>query len=500
MTTVHKRSFFLLSIAIIILMLGIGIRLINVTNPPLDFHGWRQLRSASIARSLYYTYLPSVNPDLRDKAQALGHFEAEEPPIFEHIVAFSYLLFGGEKLWIARVFSILFWSLGGVAVYLLARDMTSSVGGFVSLAFYLFLPYGVSASRSFQPDPFMVMWILWGIWALRKWRINQTWKWAILAAIFSGIAVLIKVFAVFPIALTAIITVLEMGRFTQVIKRPQVWVVAAVMVIIPATYYLFTVGHLASGYISGWSLGFVRLLFQPSFYIRWITFLRGIVDLTVIAIALCSIFLLKRDDRLMMIGLFGGYLLIGLVVPSLIITHDYYSLYFIPVIAISLAPLADLLFSKVSEYGKFWQGALILVVITSFFYIGLIARNTLVAKNYRPEILGWIKMGQELPKGASYIGITHDYNTRLKYYGWVNVAAWPLTLDQTQMHTMAGGNADMNSPEWEKIFNDKTKGFDYFIVTQFDELNTQPVLKRMLDQYVSTEGEGYTFYDLHQKK
>jgi 4-amino-4-deoxy-L-arabinose transferase-like glycosyltransferase len=500
MKVVYKRSLFWLSLAIIVLMLGVGIRLINVTNPPLDFHAWRQLRSASIARSLYYTYLPSANPDLRDKAQALGRFEAEEPPIFEHIVAFSYLLFGEEKLWIARVFSIIFWSLGGAAVYLLARDMTSSAGGLLSLAFYLFLPYGVSASRSFQPDPFMVMWILWGIWALRKWRINQTWKWAILAAVFSGIAVLVKVFAVFPIALTAIITVLEMGRFNQVIKRPQVWVVAAVMVIIPATYYIFTVGHLASGYISGWSLGFVRLLFQPSFYIRWITFLRGMVDLTVIAIALCSIFLLKRDDRLMMIGLFGGYLLIGLVVPSLIITHDYYSLYLIPVIAISLAPLADLIFSKVSEYGKFWQGAMVLVVFASFLYMGLIARNNLVSKNYRPEILGWIKIGQELPKDASYIGITHDYNTRLKYYGWVNVAAWPLTLDQTQMHALAGGNADMNSPEWEKIFNDKTKGFDYFIVTLFDELNTQPMLKRMLDQYASYEGEGYTIYNLHQKK
>jgi 4-amino-4-deoxy-L-arabinose transferase-like glycosyltransferase len=497
---VQRRPFFFLLIALIILMLGMGLRFINVTNPPLDFHAWRQLRSASIARSLFYTYLPNADPTVRDKAQALGKFEAEEPPIFENLVAFSYLLFGEEKLWIARVFSILFWSLGGVAVYLLARDMTSSVGGLFSLAFYLFLPYGVSASRSFQPDPFMVMWILWGIWALRNWRINQTWKWAILAAVFSGIAVLVKIFAVFPIALTAIIVVLEMGRFTQVIKRPQVWVVAAVMIIIPAAYYIFTVGHLASGYISAWTLGFVRLLFQPSFYIRWITFLRGLVDLTVIAIALCSILLLRRDDRLMMIGLFGGYLLIGLVVPSLIITHDYYSLYLIPVIAIALAPLADLLFSKVSEYGRFWQGALILVALASFFYMGLIDRNNLVAKNYRPEILGWIKMGKELPKGASYIGLTHDYNTRLKYYGWVDVAAWPLTLDQTQMHTMAGGNADMNSPAWENIFNDKTKGFDYFIVTQFDELNTQPVLKRMLDQYVSTEGEGYTIYNLHQKK
>jgi 4-amino-4-deoxy-L-arabinose transferase-like glycosyltransferase len=500
MSTFWKKTIVATMLAIIILILGVGIRLINLTNPPLDYHAWRQLRSASIARSLYYTYLPDADPVLREKAQDLGKFEAEEPPILEHIVAFMYLIFGGERLWIARIFSIVFWSLGGVAVFLLARDMTSPVGGLLSLAFYMFLPYGVIASRSFQPDPFMTMWILWGVWALRRWRVKQTWKWAILAAIFSGTAVLIKVFAVFPIALTAVVTVLQMGRFMQVIKKPQTWVVAIVMILIPAIYYVFSVGHLASGYLNGWFLGFVRLLFQPSFYIRWITFLRGMVDLTVIAVALCSIILLNRDDRMLMIALFGGYILIGLVVPSLIITHDYYSLYLIPVLSLSLAPLGDMVFTRVSEQGKLWQSILVLVILVSISYMGLIARNSLVAKNYRPEILGWIKMGKELPTGASFIGITHDYNTRLKYYGWTNVVAWPLTLDLTQMHTMAGGNTDMNSPDWEQIFYDKTNGFDYFIVTQFDELNTQPMLKRMLDQYVSTEGEGYTIYDLHQKK
>ena len=500
MKAFNSRRFLVIIAVLIILILGASIRLINVTNPPLDFQAWRQLRSANIARSIYYSYAPNISSELREKAQQLGQFEAEEPPIFEHIVAFSYLIIGKEILWIARLYSILFWCIGGGAVFLLARDMTSSVGGLLSLAFYLFLPYAVSASRSFQPDVLMVMWILWAIWALRHWRDNQGWKYGILAAVFSGIAVLVKVFAVFPISLAAIISVLQMGRFKEVMKKPQVWVVAAIMILIPTVYYIFTVGHLASSYIGGWVLGFSGLLLQPSFYVRWVTFLRGIMDITLIAVALCSILLLERRDRYFMISLLVGYLLIGLTVPSLIITHDYYNLFLVPVIAISLAPLGDLVYTKVSVYGKVWQLGLIAIILLSLAYMGLIARNNLVAKNYRPEILGWIKMGKELPSGASYIGLTHDYNARIKYYGWIDVVSWPLTLDQTQMHTLAGGNADMSSAVWEDIFYEKTQGFDYFIVTLFDELNSQPVLKRMLDQYSTIDGDGYILYDLHHKK
>jgi len=51
---------------------------------------------------------------------------------------------------------LLAWLLGGLALYALARRIASADGALVALLYYLFLDFGVIASRSFQPDPLMV--------------------------------------------------------------------------------------------------------------------------------------------------------------------------------------------------------------------------------------------------------------------------------------------------------------------------------------------------------
>jgi len=80
-----------------LLALGIVLRLINVTDPPLDFHPTRQLRSAIIARGMYYQSLPGANPQLRETAvQIWGTMEAYEPPILERLVALTYRVIGVE--------------------------------------------------------------------------------------------------------------------------------------------------------------------------------------------------------------------------------------------------------------------------------------------------------------------------------------------------------------------------------------------------------------------
>ena len=45
---------------LILFGLGFAIRMVDLTDPPLDFHPTRQLRSAIIARSMYYRSLPEA--------------------------------------------------------------------------------------------------------------------------------------------------------------------------------------------------------------------------------------------------------------------------------------------------------------------------------------------------------------------------------------------------------------------------------------------------------
>ena len=71
----------------------------------------------------------------------------------EYLVANTYRVLGKENIVIPRLYSILFWMLGGVGLYLAAKKLTTLSGAFVALAVYLFTPFGVIASRCFNPTP-----------------------------------------------------------------------------------------------------------------------------------------------------------------------------------------------------------------------------------------------------------------------------------------------------------------------------------------------------------
>src|SRR3990170_4564983 len=76
-----------------LLLLGLGLRMIDLTDPPLDFHPTRQFRAAVVARSIYYQLSPSSDPYIQQQAVAMRNSVSElEPSILESIVAVAYWL------------------------------------------------------------------------------------------------------------------------------------------------------------------------------------------------------------------------------------------------------------------------------------------------------------------------------------------------------------------------------------------------------------------------
>jgi 4-amino-4-deoxy-L-arabinose transferase-like glycosyltransferase len=258
MTGFRKPLLYVLVLSLF--LLGIGLRFYDLTDPPLD-SAYRQLHAAIIARGMYYQMLPAADPDLRQAAISLWHFEdVFEPPVFERIVAVTYLLTGGERIWIPRVYAILFWIIGGLALFLLARKMTSLEGSIAALAFYLVLPFGVILSRRFQPDPFMVMWIMVAALALYHWEEKRDLKSTIWVGLTCAMAVVVKVFAVFFIAPMALAIGVFSGKLKQSLRNKQIWLMAAIMIAIPAVIYL-VLRPGAQGYFTFWSTaGFLRAL------------------------------------------------------------------------------------------------------------------------------------------------------------------------------------------------------------------------------------------------
>ncbi len=493
--------------------LGLGLRVLDLTDPPLDFHATRQLHAAIIARGMYYQMQPSVVPAQRDLAVRMWKYqEVFEPPMFERLVALTYLVTGSEHVWIARLYSILFWLIGGAALFALARRMLSGMfptepnssqafapaaGALVALAYYLVVPYGVTASRSFQPDPLMVMWILLAAYTLFRWGEEPTWKWAVLSSLFGGLAILTKVVAIFPVLAVLLAIALASAGLRKAIKNIQVWVMAGVIVLLPALYYLFTTLQRSEGMATGILPLTLKLLRNPKFYTGWFGLLDSIVGLPLIVIGMLGVLLLPPKSRAVMAGLWGGFWLYGLVFAYPISTHDYYNLPIIPVVALSLAVVGAWLLGKAAEQPLFWKVVFAGVLVFALGYPAWLARSALLGVNYRNEIKGWQQMGAELPTDGPIIALSHDYGNRLQYYAWRLVVYWP-TADDIDLKALQGDK--ISEANFQGYFDKQIKGRKYFLITLLGELNAQPLLKSMLyDHYTPiVESKGYILFDLSQ--
>ncbi len=492
--------------ALLVLLLALGglLRLIDLTDPPFDFHPTRQLRNSIIARGIYYDLLPAerADPVTRSLAASIALAPARyEPPVSESLVAVTYLAVGGESIAIPRIYGTVFWLLAGLCLYDLARRITGSpIAGLLSLAYFLILPFAVQASRSFQPDPLMTSFAFIGIYFLYRWSESPTlnsqlptlpsrsWKYALLASALIGFATFIKIFIGFLIGGAAVALVLFTlkGRFW---RSPQVWVMAAIMILPAVLFYFLGARGNSTEYITNWSLDMLKLITSTDFYTKWLAFIGSLFGQTFILLSLAGSLLAAPRGRALLIGLWAGYLLYGLSVPFQMYTHSYYHIQLTPIIALGLAPIAGAIIDRASEEKRIWQIGLTVFIVAIIGYQSWVARSVLMAENFRAEPAYWQSVGEAIPVNAKVIALTQDFGYRLMYYGWRHVDLWPL----------ASGLAEVrgNQINAEKTFAEKAVGKDYFLVTAFNQLDKQLDLKKILDGYpIAAQGDGFVLYKL----
>ncbi len=510
--TGNTRSFFaprwfLVTTLVILFGLGLAIRLYDLTNLPLDFHPTRQLLSALKARGMYYQTAPGVPDWQRQMALQQWRTRAEvEPEAVEHLAAFTYQ-FTGEHLWVARIYSSLFWIIGGIFLFLLIRDLISADGAVIATAYYLFFPYAIIASRAFQPDPFMVMLIIAFWWAFHFW-ISLTsvpsptgrgvgvrgWLFAILAGLLGGFAIFIKFYAVFFVAGAALGELLGRYKPRDLIRNIQLWLIV-VLGALPGAAYLFY-GIVLNGFLGRQFSGrFIpSLLLSPINYVDWAVKANMAAGGAAIMLGLLGLFLVReRSVRSLLIGLWAAYILFGLYFDYHIATHDYYQEPFIPLVALSLAPVADWLMSRLAEMtaARWTRVAASFVLLYGVLATVWDVRSQLKAVDYRPQAAMWAEIGAIFDHGSGVVALTQDYGGRLAYWGWQNAIIWPNSGD-IDYHDVRGA-----SFKFSQTFRNLTQGKHYFLVTDFAELERQPQLQQQLAGFsVYQQGDGFVIYDL----
>ena len=482
------------AIFLIIFMLGGAIRLYDIKDPPLDFHLARQLRSAVITRAAYYQMDTSLDPQLRQQAQTLAQLEVYEPPILEQLVGFTYLVMGSEQVWLARVWLTSFWLLGGVALFAAGRRLAAPFAVLIGIGFYFFLPFGVIASRSFQPDSWMVMWILLTTLSIWRWAETKTWKWALITGVLGGFTLIVKEVSGFYIGGMLTMVVLSSQELRGVLRNRQVWSMAGLVLAPSIIYYLLFNGQRSADFMSFWTVSLIKMDLTSNFYADWLVMIKNTVGLTNFAGALLGVALAPRERKPLLVGAWAGYFIYGLVFPYQYTTHEYYHLPLVALTALSLMPLLDTLITRIRRERMVWRTAAAGIILFSAFYSLWVSRSILYASDYGNEPEAWRRVGEAVPQGSKLVGLTADYGMRLRYFGWRAVSsAWPSGIDNKLFALAGSGKADFKSE-----FDTLAGGMDYFLVTAFNELDAQPQLGSYLkNNYpVYRKGDGYILYDL----
>lgn len=493
--------------ALFILLLALGgfLRLLDLTDPPLDFQPSRQLRNSLVAREIYYNALPSATDEQRQLAESFANSVGKyEPPVIETIVAYSYFLTGGENIAIARIWETFFWLAAGVALFSLMRRVANLWAALIAMAFYFVLPFSVEVSRSFQPDPLMTSAFVIGIYFLYRWSedhspllageglgARETWKWAILAAVFLGFATFVKIVIAFFVGAAAISLVLfTLGK--DFWKSKQVWVMAVIMVVPALLFYVVLSSGRSTEYFFAWTVALINLITSTDFYTKWLAFLGTIFGLTILFLGIAGALIAPSRMRWLLVSLWIGYLLYGLTLPFQMYTHSYYHIQLIPILALGLAVVLNPLTESVAGMGGVRAAGFVALAVAVIGYQAYAARSILVAESFRHEPAFWNEVGKTFPADANVIALTQDYGYRLMLYGWRKVDLWPLATELSATRNPDKDNAAQ--------FSELTDGKDYFLVTAFGQLEKQPGLKTILDTYpIAVEGDGYILYDLREK-
>ena len=483
----------------VILLIGVGTRLVNLSNPPLDFASTRQLHSLILARGYYYSMdLPSTR-SLPAQQRQFGITAGQqelivEPTFFEHLTAYTYALMGQENFEIPRLYSIFFWVLGGIPLYLLAKKFMHVNGALAALAFYELLPFGVIASRSFQPDPLMILLILWALYFQYQWSEEDTLKNALAASILTGLAVLVKSTAVFFVGVPFIGFVL-VGGWRKALKNWRVYMMAAISLLPDVIYTVLsaTIGN-NSGSIFG-SRFFPELYIQPHWYQSWFMMAKSVVDYIPLFIAVLAFFLFPKDKSRILYGcLWIGYFLQGFVFSYHIYTHNYYQLPLIPMAALGFGLIFSLIMQRIEALKPNTLARLFMAGVLAFSValVVLKSRTELKADDYHYEETYWKKLGDKIGQSTPIIALTHDYGYRLSYWGFLKPNLWDTQGDQV-VERLSGTTAE----SFDQEFAEKTKGCDYFLVTLINDFNSQQNLHDyLLANYPYEQGEGYYLFDL----
>jgi hypothetical protein len=182
------------------LIFGFLIRLIGITNPPLESHAWRQTITNMAAKNFALhnpnILYPTVDIFFFDMTSTAG-VSAMEFPIYNYSIALAAKIFGWSD-WYGRLINLIVSTLGLWAFFLIIKEHFNKKLAEVS-TFILMLSIWLTFSRKIMPDTFSVSLAMIGLYFGLKYlyELKHEAKNLIFFFLFSTIGILAKIPAIY---------------------------------------------------------------------------------------------------------------------------------------------------------------------------------------------------------------------------------------------------------------------------------------------------------------
>lgn len=380
----------------VIILLAFVVRMYKYDTPLADFHSWRQVDTAAVARNYVKDGIDLMMPiyddfsNIQSGTENPNGYRFVEFPLYNAAMAIMYNTFPQIALesWGRIISAVMSLFIIGVLYYIALKE-SSRITAVAAALTYSFFPYIVFFSRTVLPETpalaFAMIALLFAYFYINADSKVKTITFFTLSVLAFAIAILIKPTAIFyglPIGFLF----LRKWQF-RAFKRPLPYIYFA-LAFIPFVLWRMYISQFPEG-IPGnlWLITRVNtfegqrvIFFRPAFF-RWIFFER--INILILGgyttfLFLLGIFTKPKYYLLHMIGLAGFIYLF--IFQGGNVQHEYYQTIFFPVIAIFTGLGVHTL---VTNKKVFWHPALMYVAVTGILVVSILFSYYKVQDYYR---------------------------------------------------------------------------------------------------------------------
>jgi len=378
-----KKDFFIL---FFILIIAFVFRLYKINSPLADFHSWRQVDTAAVARNYVKNGIDLFHPvydDLSNVQSGMDNpngYRMVEFPIYNAIIAVLYKTFPifSLEIW-GRLTTIIFSLIIISIIYYLLFKESGRLAAIFGALTYSVLPFFVFFSRVILPETSAMAFSMMAIFFFylnvdcKEKKVKSIITYLI-SSIFFACALLIKPTIIFY--LLPVVFLFYRKYKLNLVKKLNFYLYFAIT-LIPLIYWRTYIKNFPEGIpVSDWlftsvntSQGLKSIMFRPSFF-RWIFFER--INNIILGGYLTLFFvlgLIAKQKRYFIFSFIFSALAYIFVFQGGNLQHEYYQTLILPVLSLIMGlGISSIFEHKKNFISPFFVSILVFSVFVFSFY------------------------------------------------------------------------------------------------------------------------------------